>query len=255
MKDFHVVVPARLGSKRLPGKPLLDLGGKSMIVRVAERALLSNATSVTVATDDQRIVEAVGELPVKAVVTSPDHPSGTDRVHEIAELMNWDEQTVVVNVQGDEPLIPPRVIDQVANLLLTNHKSAVSTLAEPISTTGDIFDPNVVKVVSDSNGMALYFSRAPVPWHRERFPAGVERIDPSMWSRHVGIYAYRVWALNAFVKLHRSELERTESLEQLRFLENGYSIAVENACGDIPIGVDTESDLIKVRQLLENDSS
>ncbi len=222
MKDFHVVVPARLGSTRLPGKPLLDLGGKSMIVRVAERALLSRAKSVTVATDDQRIVQAVGELPVKAVVTSPDHQSGTDRVHEIAELMDWDEQTVVVNVQGDEPLIPPTVIDQVANLLLTNRKSAVGTLAEPIFATEDIFDPNVVKVVADSKGRALYFSRAPVPWHRDQFPTGVEGIDPSMWSRHVGIYAYRVWALNAFVRLQRSLLELTESLEQLRFLENGY---------------------------------
>lgn len=250
MKDFHVVIPARYGSTRLPGKPLVDLAGKPMIERVAERALQSKARTVTIATDDLRIAQAVDRLPVSAVVSSARHESGSDRVQEVAEKMNWDEQTVVVNVQGDEPQIPPSVIDQVAGLLLENDKNAVSTLAEPFSAPAEIADPNIVKVVSDLRGKALYFSRAPIPWQRDYFPNEVGRVDASSWKRHVGIYGYKVWALKEFVRLPHSWLERTESLEQLRFLENGHSILVEDACETIPVGVDTESDLARVRQQL-----
>ena len=250
MKDFHVVIPARFGSTRLPGKPLIDLLGKTMIERVAERSLMSNATSVIVATDDERVVEAVQDLPVKAVVTSQDHESGSDRVHEVALSMNWDDQTVVVNVQGDEPLIPPKVIDQVASMLYDNPQYEVSTLSEPISRSADIFDANVVKVVCDAGGKSLYFSRAAIPWDRSCFGNDTNSLSASRWRRHVGIYGYRVGALAAFVKLPRSWLERTESLEQLRFLENGYSIVVADACATIPAGVDTEADARRVREFL-----
>lgn len=254
MNDFHVVIPARFGSTRLPGKPLLDLAGKPMIERVAERALLSRARTVTVATDDARIAQAVARLPVSAVVTSARHESGSDRVHEVAEKMNWEEQTVVVNVQGDEPLIPSSVINQVAGMLLKNDQNSVSTLAQPFSDPSEIADPNIVKVVSDLSGKALYFSRAPIPWHRDYFPDEVDRVDASLWKRHVGIYGYRVWALKEFVRLPHSWVERTESLEQLRFLENGHSILVEDSCEAIPVGIDTESDLARVRQqLLSNE--
>ncbi len=250
MTKFHVVIPARYGSERLTGKPLIDLGGRTMIQRVVEQAMQSTAESVVVATDDERVSASVASLEVRTVLTSGEHQSGTDRIREVASQLGWDEQTILVNVQGDEPLIPPLVIDQVASLLYKDSNCEVGTLCEPITESQDIFDPNVVKVVSNSEGRALYFSRAPIPWNREHFPNS-ELVQHSKWKRHVGIYAYRVSAISRFVELPASWLERTESLEQLRFLDYGYSIAVEEACETIPPGVDTSLDAERIRELLQ----
>lgn len=221
-----------------------------MIERVAERALSSSASSVIVATDDERVVDAVNNLPVQSLLTSSDHQSGSDRVQEVASQKEWIAEHVVVNVQGDEPLIPPAVIDQVALLLERDSPFAASTLSEPIQSLEEVMDPNVVKVVCDQQGKALYFSRAAIPWDRVRFPERGEFDALTPWRRHIGIYAYRVGALNDFVKLPKSQLEEIEKLEQLRFLENGYSIVVEEACEPIPAGVDTDVDVVRVRETL-----
>ncbi len=221
-----------------------------MIERVAERALSSSASSVIVATDDERVVDAVNNLPVQSLLTSSDHQSGSDRVQEVASQKGWIAEHVVVNVQGDEPLIPPAVIDQVALLLERDSPFAASTLSEPIQSLEEVMDPNVVKVVCDQQGKALYFSRAAIPWDRVRFPERGEFDALTPWRRHIGIYAYRVGALNDFVKLPKSQLEEIEKLEQLRFLENGYSIVVEEACEPIPAGVDTDVDVVRVRETL-----
>lgn len=221
-----------------------------MIERVARRALSSSASSVIVASDDERVVDAVSNLPVQPLLTSSDHESGSDRVQEVASQEGWGDEHVVVNVQGDEPLIPPAVIDQVASLLEGDVQFAASTLSEPIQSLEEAMDPNVVKVVCDRQGKALYFSRAPIPWDRVRFPERGEFVTQTNWRRHIGIYAYRVGALNAFVQLPKSQLEEIEKLEQLRFLENGYSIVVEEACESIPAGVDTDVDVFRVRKTL-----
>ena len=255
MKRFCVVIPARFGSSRLPGKPLLDLCGKPMICRVAEQVLKSNAREIVVATDDQRIMDAVQGLPVKRMLTPTELESGTDRVHAVARDLEWEDDTIVVNVQGDEPLIPPQVIDQVAKLLLDNPSFAASTLSGPIHAPAELTDPNVVKVVCDPSGKSLYFSRAPIPWDRDNFSHDEISLERAMWNRHIGIYAYRVWALNQFVTMKRSPLEKTESLEQLRFLESGHSIIVEKACRYVPLGLDTEQDAQRIRQELLKDST
>lgn len=252
MSGFSVVIPARYGSTRLPGKPLIDLAGKTMIERVVERALSSSASSVIVATDDERVVDAVCNLPVQSLLTSSDHDSGSDRVQEVASRKRWTSDHVVVNVQGDEPLIPPAVIDQVASLLEGDTPFAASTLSEPIQSLEEVTDPNVVKVVRDQQGKALYFSRAPIPWDRVRFPEQGKFDFQSPWRRHIGIYAYRVGALDDFVELPKSQLEEIEKLEQLRFLENGYSIVVAEACEQIPAGVDTDFDVVRVRETLSD---
>ena len=250
MSGFSVVIPARFGSTRLPGKPLINLAGKTMIERVAERALCSAASSIVVATDDERVIDAVSGLSVEPMLTSSGHESGSDRVHEVAARKGWDAGHVVVNVQGDEPLIPPEVIDQVASLLGDDTIYSASTLSEPILSLAEVQDPNVVKVVCDTRGKALYFSRAAIPWDRVRFSRQEEFDSLTQWRRHIGIYAYRVGALNDFVALPKSRLEETEKLEQLRFLENGYSIVVADACESIPAGVDTEEDVSRVRESL-----
>lgn len=255
MSGFSVVIPARMASTRLPGKPLIKFAGKTMIERVASRALISSAQSVIVATDDERVVDAVSALPVQAMLTSPSHQSGSDRVQEVASRQGWDAEHVVVNVQGDEPLIPPAVIDQVASLLEHQPEHAVSTLSEPLQRLEEVLDPNIVKVVSDHSGRTLYFSRAPIPWDRDRFPKQGQFTEQAPWRRHIGIYAYRVGALHSFVKLPRSSLEASESLEQLRFLENGYSIVVADSCEHIPAGVDTRFDVQRVRQIIEDRST
>ncbi|MCY3884714.1 MAG: 3-deoxy-manno-octulosonate cytidylyltransferase [Gammaproteobacteria bacterium] len=252
MSGFSVVIPARFGSTRLPGKPLIELAGKTMIERVAERALRSGASKVIIATDDKRVVDAVKHLPVQAMLTSQKHVSGSDRVQEIASHKEWDSGDVVVNVQGDEPLIPPAVIDQVADLLEEDDSFAASTLSEPLHSLEEVLDPNIVKVVCDLSGRALYFSRAAIPWDRDQFPEQGSFDSQPAWRRHIGIYAYRVGALNDFVVMPKSQLERIESLEQLRFIENGYSIVVADACEHIPAGVDTETDVMRVRQVLRD---
>lgn len=250
MSDFSVVIPARFGSTRLPGKPLIELMGKTMIERVAEQALSSTASTVIVATDDDRVIDVVRDLPVQSMLTSAEHDSGSDRVHEVASQSGWHDEHVVVNVQGDEPLIPPAVINQVAALLEEDSSYSASTLSEPLLNLQEVLDPNVVKVVCDRQGRALYFSRAAIPWDRDHFPDRAEFDSETAWKRHIGIYAYRVGALKHFVELPQSQLEKTESLEQLRFLENGYSIVVGDACESIPAGVDTDADVSRVREAL-----
>jgi 3-deoxy-manno-octulosonate cytidylyltransferase (CMP-KDO synthetase) len=248
---FNVVIPARYASVRLPGKPLADIQGIPMIVRVAEQAAMSGAAEVVVATDDERIVAAVEAAGHSAMLTSVDHPSGSDRVMEVARLRGWHTDDIVINVQGDEPLIPPAVIRQVAASLDADTALAAATLCEQVTALATVFDPNAVKVVRALDGRALYFSRAPVPYARDAFAAGPQTLpDSGRWRRHIGIYAYRLWALQRFVSLPPGELEQLESLEQLRLLENGMDIRVDEACEPVPGGVDTPEDLERVRVLL-----
>ncbi len=246
-----MVIPARYESTRLPGKPLVDIAGLPMIVRVAQRAVESGARDVIVATDDERIVEAVERAGYKALLTRADHASGSDRVMEVVATCGWADQEIVLNVQGDEPLIPPGVISQLAQRLAADDSLAAATLCEPIENRATLFDPNVVKVVRSSDGLALYFSRAPIPYDRQSFPGESVDLAPNRhWWRHIGVYAYRVWALTRFVGLPVSELEATESLEQLRLLDNGMDMLVEEAGESVPGGVDTPADLERIRALL-----
>lgn len=249
MSTFKVVIPARYASTRLPGKPLIDLAGTTMIERVVMRALDSHASEVVVATDDERVAQAVARTPARALMTDPDHASGSDRVMEVASVSGWANDEVIVNVQGDEPLIPPGVIDQVAGLLEAGAFD-VATLSEPISVRGDVFNPNIVKVVASASGSAMYFSRAPIPWARGDFDAGAIGVIGHHWRRHIGIYAYRVGALARFVALPRSPIEQTEELEQMRFLENDISIAVQESVEPVPGGVDTQEDADRVIEML-----
>jgi 3-deoxy-manno-octulosonate cytidylyltransferase (CMP-KDO synthetase) len=247
-EPFKVVVPARYGSSRLPGKPLADLHGKPMIVRVAERCAASGAEEVVIATDDVRIVEAVTSAGFEATMTRADHASGSDRVMEVARLRAWDDDAIVINVQGDEPQMPPAVVMQVAQILQADPARPVATLCEPIREVAVLTDPNVVKVVRDRWGRALYFSRAPIPYERDEAPgnSGQDRGRP-IGLRHIGVYGYRLSALQQFVELPVSDLERLEKLEQLRLLENGIPIFVTEACETVPAGVDTPADLERVR--------
>lgn len=254
--DFKVVIPARYASTRLPGKPLADLDGVPMVVRVAERAARSGAGEVVVATDDERVLEAVAAAGFQARLTRSDHASGSDRVMEVADGSCWPVDTVVVNVQGDEPLIPPAVIEQVASLLGSDPDTGVATLCEPISDLAEVFDPNVVKVITGPDGFARYFSRAPVPYARDAFAAlaGGSRSghvpEDGIWYRHIGLYGFRVGALRQFVRLPVGRLERLEALEQLRLVEHGIGLRVAAAVAPVPGGVDTEVDLQRVREAL-----
>jgi 3-deoxy-manno-octulosonate cytidylyltransferase (CMP-KDO synthetase) len=249
---FHVVIPARYASTRLPGKPLLDIGGRPMIQHVVERACASGADEVLVATDDARIVAAVTD-PRRAgasiaVMTDPDLPSGTDRVAVVAAARGWNDATMVVNVQGDEPFLPPALIDQAARLLEADPAAGIATLATPLRSLEEFLDPNVVKVVTTEDGAALYFSRAPIPWTRDAAPSGLaSQREYSGALRHVGLYAYRVGTLRRITSLPPSKLEMREKLEQLRALENGVRIVV-GVCVESPVaGVDTAHDLEKAR--------
>lgn len=235
---FRVIIPARYASTRFPGKPLADLAGKPMVVRVCERAKKSGAAGVYVATDDARIAEAVRAHGHSVVMTRGDHPSGTDRLAEAAKKLKLKDSDIVVNVQGDEPLIAPKLIAQVARLL-EKKKASMSTACHEIH--GDATSPNVVKVVLDREGYALYFSRSQIPFPREGNP---------VCFRHAGIYGYRVSFLKRFSKLRISPLEKAEALEQLRVLWHGYRIAVVVSETEIPPGVDTPQDLEAVRRML-----
>lgn len=259
--SFRVVIPARWASTRLPGKPLADIAGVPMILRVWERARQSRAEEVVIATDDERVLAVVRAHGAQAEPTAPDHPSGTDRIEEVARRRRWPDDCVVVNVQGDEPLMPPEVIDQVAAGLIANPDAGMATLAEPIERSAQLFDPNVVKLVTDAAGFALYFSRAPLPWARDSFstlaqPRADARAQPEtlpaagIWRRHLGIYAYRVGLLHRFVSWAPAPLEQIEMLEQLRVLHHGERIHVADACAAVPGGVDTPADLERVRVLL-----
>jgi 3-deoxy-manno-octulosonate cytidylyltransferase (CMP-KDO synthetase) len=248
---FTVVIPARYASSRLPGKPLQDIAGKPMIQHVWEQACKSSAQQVVVATDDARIVEACRRFGAQVLLTRVDHNSGTDRLAEVAAALGLAADAIVVNVQGDEPLIPPALIDQVAANLAANPQAAVATLAEPIGEVAALFNPNVVKVASDRNGLALTFSRAPLPWAREAFAANREQLPANVpYRRHIGIYAYRAQFLHDFVAWGPCWLEDTECLEQLRALWHGVRIHVADALQAPPAGVDTQDDLERVRRLL-----
>lgn len=249
---YQIVIPARYASTRLPGKPLADLCGKPMIVRVVEATRRTRAAGVWVATDDQRVADAVKQYGFDAVLTRPEHATGTDRIAEVAESRNWPDTAIVVNVQGDEPLIDPALIDAVATALANDPESAIATAAHQLESAEDFFNPNVVKVVCDAKGCALYFSRAPVPWDRDRFAVERDELPQSLGARrHIGIYAYRASFLRRYGKLEQSPLERTESLEQLRALWHGYSIRVIDVTHAPAPGVDTPEDLERVRQLFD----
>lgn len=248
---FTVVIPARYASSRLPGKPLQDIAGKPMVQHVWEQAKKSAASRVVIATDDARIVEACQAFGAEVLLTDAGHNSGTDRLAEVATQLQLAPDAIVVNVQGDEPLIPPAIIDQVAANLAAHPEAGIATLAEPIDSIETLFNPNAVKVSSDINGLALTFSRAPLPWardalarSRDELPAGVP------YRRHIGIYAYRSGFLHDFVAWGPCLLEDTECLEQLRALWHGVRIHVADALQSPPAGVDTPEDLERVRRLL-----
>jgi 3-deoxy-manno-octulosonate cytidylyltransferase (CMP-KDO synthetase) len=246
---FCVLIPGRLASTRLPDKPLADIGGKPMIVRVAERARASSAQRVVVAADSAAIVHACRDHGVEALLTRADHPSGSDRLAEACELLGLAGEDLVVNVQGDEPLIEPALIDSVAALLEDHPDAAMSTAAHAIEELAEFTNPNVVKVVLDARGFALYFSRAPVPWWRDGFAQGIEALPQPRPLRHVGIYGYRAGFLRRFPHLAQSPGELTEGLEQLRALWHGHRIAVHVTDGAPGPGVDTPRDLERVRAL------
>ena len=250
--SFTVIIPARFASSRLPGKPLLDIAGKPMIQHVYEQALKSDADKVVIATDDTRIESLCKAIGATVVMTSANHPSGTDRLEEVVTQLGLSDEHIVVNVQGDEPLIPPEIINQVARNLAENPQAGIATLCEKIHDPKHVFNPNVVKVVFDDHGLASYFSRAPIPWardsfkemHAESIPFGAE------YFRHIGMYAYRVEFLKNYVTWLPSMTEKTECLEQLRALSNGVKIHIEEALISPPAGVDTEEDLQRLRSIM-----
>jgi len=247
MTAFNVVIPARYASTRLPGKPLLDIAGKPMIVHVCERALEANAEHVVVATDDVRIFDTVSALGLQVVMTDPEHQSGTERIAEVARTLNWDDSTIVVNLQGDEPLIPPSYIRDAAMALAGQSQAGIATLAAKIIEADEIFNPNAVKVVLDKNDYALYFSRAPMPWNRAQFPDHHVIDDKALpHLRHIGLYAYTVGFLQRYCEWSASPLESIESLEQLRILWHGEKVLVKIVEQTPEAGVDTEDDLWRV---------
>jgi 3-deoxy-manno-octulosonate cytidylyltransferase (CMP-KDO synthetase) len=245
--SFCVLIPARMASSRLPDKPLADLAGLPMVVRVAQRAKLSGASRVVVAADDDRILVACQAHSIEAVLTRTDHPSGSDRLAEACDLLGLQDSDVVVNVQGDEPLIDPASIDAAAKLLHTRSDCSMSTLAHAIDNVADFTNPNVVKVVLDSRQTALYFSRAPIAWWRD---GGITALPHPAPLRHVGLYGYRVAFLREFPTLAQAPIEITEALEQLRALWHGHRIAVHITDDSPGPGVDTPEDLARVRALL-----
>lgn len=248
---YHIVIPARMASQRLPGKPLLDINGKTLIERVYARASGAQAHSVVIATDDDEIARTARGFGATAVMTSAKHASGSDRIAECIDRLGWDDETLVVNLQGDEPLMPPACLDQAAALLARDEAASVASLYWPIADPAELVDPNVVKVATALDGAALYFSRSVIPHPRGIADAGEALRTGAHWKRHIGLYAYRASALRAFTALSTTPLEHTEKLEQLRFLESGRRIAMAQAVEFIPAGVDTPEDLRRVRDLLE----
>ncbi len=251
--SFTVVIPARYQSSRLPGKPLVDIGGKPMIQWVYEQSLKSGAERVIIATDDERIEAKAKEFGALVCMTSDQHESGTERLAEVVEKMAIVRDQIIVNVQGDEPLIPPIIIRQVANNLANNDQAPMATLAVEINDESEVFNPNAVKVVTDVDGFALYFSRASIPWDRDNFTATDKRIVQPL-LRHIGIYAYRAGFINTYINWQPSILEQVESLEQLRVLWYGEKIHVDVAIESPPAGVDTPQDLEIVRRIVTNGS-
>ncbi len=251
MTGFHVVIPARHASTRLPGKPLLEIAGKPMVVRVAERAALSGAQQILIATDHASIAEAAREHGFNACITRETHASGTDRIAEVVEQQGWSDDAIVVNVQGDEPLIPPALIRAVAEHLDRHPECAIATACHAIHDEATMRNPNVVKAVVDKNGNALYFSRAPIPYPRDAFAAQQPMPADLPVLRHIGIYAYRAGFLRAYGQLAPATIEQFEALEQLRALYHGYKIGVSIADEAPPAGVDTEVDLLVARKIFE----
>ena len=250
LPEFYVVIPARYASTRLPGKPLLDIAGKPMVIWVVERAMQSGAKQVVVATDDVRILEVVQAYGYQAVMTREDHASGTDRIAEVAQQQGWSDDAIVVNVQGDEPLIEAELIVEVAAALANSLDAVMSTACHAIHSKADFVNPNVVKVVLDAQGHALYFSRAPIPYPRDSFVADHALPVDMPAYRHIGIYAYRAGFLNEYASIPQAAIERFESLEQLRVLHHGYKIAVSISNNAPASGVDTEADLEYVRSIV-----
>lgn len=244
----RIVIPVRMASTRLPEKPLLDLEGKSMVQRVYEKALACSVNSVLIATEDQRVVEAVQNFGGDVCLTSENHCSGTERLAEAVEKAGYDSDDVIINVQGDEPMIPVANIEAVGNNLLAHQQASMATLCEKIDQVDQVNDPNIVKVITDREGMAMYFSRAPIPWVRNYFPNQLpNEVD---CYKHIGIYAYRAHFLKRYTTLAPSAIERWESLEQLRVLWHGHAIHVGLAACKAPPGIDTENDLLYVRRML-----
>ena len=246
---YTVLIPARMGSSRLPDKPLADIGGLPLVVRVAQRALAANAQQVVVAADDARIVQACSEFGIRAVLTRQDHASGSDRLAEACDLLGLADDAVVVNVQGDEPLIEPSLIDAVAQGLAQHPSAPMSTAAHPITDVAEFANPNVVKVVTNAAGLALYFSRAPIAWWRDGYAHGITTLAQPLPLRHIGIYGYRAGFLRLFPTLPQAPIEVTESLEQLRALWHGHAIVVHVTDQAPGAGVDTPEDLARVRAL------
>jgi 3-deoxy-manno-octulosonate cytidylyltransferase (CMP-KDO synthetase) len=249
---FKVVIPARFGSTRLHGKPLLNIAGKPMIAHVCERAKEANADDIIVATDDERIFNMVAELGFKAVLTRENHESGTERIAEVAEKLGWADDTIIVNLQGDEPLLPADYIRQVAQALANQNQAGIATIAAKIHDADEIFNPNAVKVVLDKKGYALYFSRAPIPWNRATFATRKEISAEFSHFRHIGLYAYTAGFLKKYCAWEASPLEQIEALEQLRILWHGEKILVQIVGKTPPAGVDTLEDLQRVEAFLKN---
>ncbi|MBI5920618.1 MAG: 3-deoxy-manno-octulosonate cytidylyltransferase [Betaproteobacteria bacterium] len=248
----RIVIPARYASTRLPGKPLADIAGKPLIVRVVEAARGCSNDGIWVATDHEQIHATVTAHGFQAVLTRADHPSGTDRIAEVAERMGWEDREIVVNLQGDEPLLEPALVNSVAAALRDDASAAIATACHPLESPAEFFNPNVVKVVCDMRGHALYFSRAPIPWDRDAFSVSREVLPHDLPAqRHIGLYAYRVSFLRSYRQLAPTQLERIEALEQLRALGHGYAIRVV-PCSQAPApGVDTPEDLERVRREFE----
>lgn len=248
--SFKVVIPARLGSTRLPRKVLREVGGRPVVRHVWEAALQSGAEEVVIATDSAEVLDACASFGARAQMTSPQHASGTDRVNEIARAAGWPAAAIVVNLQGDEPLMPPALIREVAGLLASDPQAHIASLCHPLHGLEEWLNPNVVKVVMDRRGHALYFSRAPIPWRRDGATREQPQLPQGLAYRHIGLYAYRVAALAEFSALAASPLEECEALEQLRALSHGFCIRMGVTENPPPRGVDTEEDLLAVQRLL-----
>ena len=247
---FHIIIPARYASTRLPGKPLLDIAGKTMLQRVYEAGLSSKPISCTIATDDLRIKSAVEGFGGRVCMTASTHPSGTDRLAETIEILGLEDSALVVNLQGDEPLIPPSILTQVASLLEGCPEAVMATLSTLITSIEDLMDPNVVKVIRNANGLAQYFSRSPIPWNRDHFAENPDTLPKNpIYQRHLGIYAYRASFLRRYSQLASCEWESVESLEQLRVLWHGEQIVIAEAAEIPGHGIDTEADLQRMRRL------
>mgnify|MGYP002663912764 FL=1 len=245
----HIVIPARFASSRLPGKPLLEIHGRPMILRVVDQAKkVAGFDDLCVATDDERIAEVCRAEGVDVVMTHADHPSGTDRLSEVARIKGWASEDIVVNVQGDEPLLPAQLVQQVAQLLQSQPESSMSTLCEPIHSLEEFKRDSIVKVVMSKYNQALYFSRATIPYDRDGAQQEVQSLHPQAY-RHLGLYAYRVNLLQEYVSWDMGVLEQLESLEQLRVLENGHRIAIAVAEANLPPGVDTQTDLDRLNEM------